>query len=291
MNEKLKSNNINLFSKGLESFKTKGFTITINRIANYFLENNFGVRLFRVNKDLYKANSIFRNRKLEYSKKGFFYVDPMPTVNELNEYYSNVFWNARSKKNYGVSLRDLTHWYILQKYIGEFINGRKLTILNFGAGHGGISNILWMQGHNVINVEPSGLPKSYSKRWECYKEIKQVPLKSIDIVYGSHSLEHVQNIDKFEEEIKRILKKDNYIFWEVPNADSPNCGATRNQLDIPHTYYFKKEYFDNCFDEILLNDSYDCISQLKNNKIVEEWSSFQNEQGAVIRVLGKYNNL
>ena len=280
----------NPLSMVVKSFKEEGFIITIKKSISYFLGKFFGRRLIRVNKDIYKANSIFSNRKLEYSKKGFFYVDPMPTVNELNEYYSNVFWNARSKKNYGVSLRDLTHWYILQKYIGEFINGRKLTILNFGAGHGGISNILWMQGHNVINVEPSGVPKSYSERWEHYKEIEQVPIESIDIVYGSHSLEHVQNIDKFEEEIKRILKKDNYIFWEVPNADNPDCGPIRDKIVSPHTYYFKKEYFDNCFDEILLNDAYDCIAQFKDN-IVDEWSSFKNSQGHVIRVLGKYNNL
>ena len=279
-----------LLYKVVKSFKEEGFIITIKKSINYFLGKFFGIRLIRVNKGINKANSIFRNRKLEYSKKGFFYVNPMPTVNELNEYYSNLYWDERSGKNYGVSLRDLTHWNILQEYIGEFINGRKLTILNFGAGHGGISNIFWMQGHNVINVEPSGVPKFYSERWKHYKEIEQVPLESIDIVYGSHSLEHVQNIDKFEEEIKRILKKDNYIFWEVPNADNPICGPIRDEIVIPHTYYFKKEYFDNCFDEILLNDAYNCIAQFKDN-IVDEWSSFKNAQGEVIRVLGKYNNL
>jgi len=284
-----------MISKVVKSFKEEGFIITIKKSINYFLGKFFGRKLIRVNKDIYKAISIFSNRKLEYSKKGFFYVNPMPTVNELNEYYSNVYWDDYginpNGKNYGVSLRDLTHWNILQEYIGEFINGRKLTILNFGAGHGGISNILWMQGHNVINVEPSGVPKSYSERWEHYEEIEQVPLESIDIVYGSHSLEHVQNIDKFEEEIKRILKKDNYIFWEVPNADHPDCGAMRGQIDIPHTYYFKKEYFDNCFDEILLNDAFDHIGQFNDNDIVDEWSSFKSVQGDVIRVLGKYNNL
>jgi SAM-dependent methyltransferase len=280
----------NALSMVLKSYKEEGFVMAIKESINYILGKFFGKKLIRVNKDIYKANSIFSNRKLEYSKKGFFYVNPMPTVNELNEYYSNVYWGARNAKNYGVSLRDLTHWNILQEYIGEFINGRKLTILNFGAGHGGISNILWMQGHNVINLEPSGIPKSYSERWKHYKEIEQVPSESIDIVYGSHSLEHVQNIDKFEEEIKRILKKDNYIFWEVPNADSPDCGAIRGQIDAPHTYYFKKEYFDNCFDEILLNDAFDSVKQFKDN-IVDKWSSFKDVQGQVIRVLGRYSNL
>ena len=62
-----------------------------------------------------------------------------------------------------------------------------------------------------------------------------------------HSLEHVQNIDKFKKEMQRILKTDAYLFFEVPNAKYPLDGAMNNRIDVPHTYYFYNDFFDTWF--------------------------------------------
>lgn len=62
-------------------------------------------------------------------------------------------------------------------------------------------------------------------------------------MYGSHRLEHVQNIEAFKKEVKRVLKPNGVLFWEVPNADHPNNGAQKGRVDIPHTYYFKTDFF------------------------------------------------
>ena len=276
-----------MFIKVLNSLKNNGITETVANILNFFLVKVLGVRIIKSNKTVYNAGKIFDNRKLIESDDGFFYVDPMPTNEELNKYYATVYWDARSGKEYGASTRDFIHWNILQEYIGEFLNRKELTIMNFWAGHGGISNIFWLQGHNVVNVEPSGLPDFYNERWNVFNHIKDVSSSSIDIIYGSHSLEHVQDIKEFEAEIKRVLRKENYVFWEVPNAANPGNGAMKGQIDIPHTYYFKKDYFDYSFDEVLLNCAYD----QKENINIQDWKKYRNDRGHVLRALGRYLNL
>ena len=110
-----------------------------------------------------------------------------------------------------VNSRDLIHWSILNKFINLSVS-TKINFLNFGAGHGGgISHVFWNAGHSVYNIEPSFIPQFYDQRWVNYKKINDVKDNSIDLIYGSHSLEHVQNIDLFLLEVKRVLKDDGYV--------------------------------------------------------------------------------
>ena len=55
-------------------------------------------------------NAIFTNCNLEYSEEGFYFLNPMPSVDELNEYYSSLYWDSRHEKIYGVNMRDLVHF-------------------------------------------------------------------------------------------------------------------------------------------------------------------------------------
>ena len=79
---------------------------------------------------------------------------------------------------------------------------------------------MYLAGNRVINVEPSGLCLQYQKNWETVSLLDQV-LDKVDFVYASHSLEHVQDIDKFLRQVKKILQPDGYVFWEVPNFPCP----------------------------------------------------------------------
>ena len=138
----------------------------------------------------------------------------------------------------------------------------------------------------IINIEPSKLPQFYQQRWKTFQKISFVEDCSVDIVYGSHSLEHVQDINKFKKEVKRILKPKGILFWEVPNADHPKNGAQKGVIDIPHTYYFKSIFFRNWFKEIILCDAYE---QSHRYDVIERWHDYKNSKGSVIRALGKIN--
>jgi SAM-dependent methyltransferase len=269
----------------IEAYEENGSTGAFSVIVNYFLQRVFGVRLARAN-NLYlnkSAKKVFSKCRLKESDEGFLFLDPMPSVNELNEYYSSVYWGSRNGKNHGVSARDLVHYNIIKKYIPQVLM-KGNVFLNFGAGHGGISNLCWLDEMQIVNVEPSLLPDFYENRWKTYANISEVEDSTVDIIYGSHSLEHVQDIEEFKREVKRVLKPSGFLFWEVPNAEWPGNGAQKGRVDIPHTYYFKADFFNRWFSEILLCDGYDNSHQ---SNVIENWPEYTNGKGRVLRALGR----
>lgn len=271
----------------LNYYKENGLLKFFQLIVNKFLEKFFGLRIVRG--DGISSNSlarkVFGRCKILYSDNSYYYLDPMPSVSDLNEYYSSLYWGSRSGKIYNVNKRDLIHYIILKEYIPDEIVKDKV-FLNFGAGHGGISHLCWIDGMKIVNIEPSLLPKFYENRWEVFADINQVQDSSIDIIYGSHSLEHVQNIQNFKEEVNRVLKPNGYLFWEVPNADANGNGPKENKVHIPHTYYFQRDFFKNWFKEVLICDSYE---QSQRFDVIENWQKYKDLNGSVIRALGKIN--
>lgn len=227
----------------------------------------------------------FEKCKIIKSSEGYFYLDPMPSINDLNDYYKSIYWQARNGRKFGANTRDFVHYHLLKDKIPNFFNTKK-KVLNFGAGHGGMSNIFWFEGFDVINVEPSGLPNFFKNRWSTVSNIEDVTDNSIDFVYGSHSLEHVQDIHYFKKQISRIVKDENLIFWEVPNAKNQNNGPIKNKIRIPHTYYFLVEFFEKWFDKVLLNKAY---KQSHDLGIIEDWESYEDPEGQIIRALGQIN--
>lgn len=229
------------------------------------------------------ARKIFGKCKLKHSKDGFYFVDPMPSSSDLNKYYSSTYWRSRSGKIYGVRPRDLVHYMILNEHIPQCLNDDKVFV-NIGAGHGGISNLMWLKGMKVVNVEPSQLPEFYSERWRTVSEIKCIDDSSVDVIYGSHSLEHVEDINIFKVEARRILKPGGFLFFEVPNAECPTNGVQLGRVDIPHTYYFEKKFFQKWFSNIIICDGYE---QSHKFHVIQNWKEYIDTKGSVIRALGQ----
>ena len=74
------------------------------------------------------------------------------------------------------------------------------------------------------------------------KEIEDLNTK-FDLIYGSHSLEHVSDIRKILKLFKKISDENTIFFFEVPNSFSKE----ELKIEPPHTYYFKREFFFNHF--------------------------------------------
>ncbi len=269
-------------------FEKKGFSGLFIASINFFLTRLFGMRI--TNSEEIDKNSlnneIFTNCNLEYSEEGFYFLNPMPSVNELNEYYSSLYWDSRHEKIYGANMRDLVHFAILEEFIPKYLSTGNV-FLNFGAGHGGISNLCWLKGMEVVNVESSSIPNFYTERWKTVKEINQIENNSVDLIYGSHSLEHIQNIDKFKAQVSRVLKPGGFMFWEVPNADCPSNGAQKGQVDVPHTYYFETNFFEKWFSNYLICGGYE---QSQRFNAIQDWQKYKDDKGSVIRALGQIDN-
>ncbi|MBT8558168.1 class I SAM-dependent methyltransferase [Polynucleobacter paneuropaeus] len=231
-----------------------------------------------------KVASIFRNKQLQWNSDGYWFVTPMPSHEDLDYYYSNIYWDKRGGKNSLVEMRDMNHWLLLVSNIQELKStSKKLRCLNFGAGHGGISYLLFAMGHEVVNVEPSGLPMHLGSRWITFESLNSIK-GEFDLIYGSHSLEHVQNLNEFMSSISRHLKPEGYVFFEVPNCRQSNCkeqmnGGQNGKLAEPHTYYFTIDYFKSLNSRPVINSTY--YENRNLNDIAKD------EDGGVIRYLGQ----
>tara|TARA_A100001015_G_C14913008_1_gene681234 strand:+ start:210 stop:1043 length:834 start_codon:yes stop_codon:yes gene_type:complete len=248
-----------LIKKIFYFYKSRGLYNTLRQLFKSILYR-IGVKFEYLPRkaiiNLAKARKIFSGRNLKYNSKGYWYVDPMPSKHELDEYYKLSYWDSFQPLNYGTSHRDLRHYSLLKKIIPNFDETKK-KILNFGAGHGGISIIFNLLGHDVINVEPSKIPNIFNENWKTLKGIDDVKEEKFDLIYGSHSLEHVQDINNFHKKIIKLSKEETIFLWEVPNALHKNCVPMENRIDIPHTYYFEKKYFSNIYKKIIFLETYD----------------------------------
>ena len=218
------------------------------------------------------------DRRLTYNQRGYWSIDPMPSTPELIRYYSSNYWQQMGGARAGVSLRDLGHYTLLKDMLGDYLEEPR-TLLNFGSGEGGVSHLFHLLGHRVINVEPSGEVAEYSSdRWLTALSIDRV-VEHVDIVYGSHSLEHVPDIYALERDVERLLKPGGFVFWEVPNCLNPANGGTGGEIHPPHTYYLTCSYFASLELEELLNDTFDAFNPHSTRQ--------PPEQASVIRYLGK----
>ena len=88
--------------------------------------------------------------------------------------------------------------------------------------------------------------------------LDSVDEKGFDLIYGSHSLEHVLDLDKTMKIFDKILKPGGLIFMEVPNCHQDcKSGYPDDKLDPPHTYYFTRKYFDSLAGfKVILNKTF-----------------------------------
>jgi hypothetical protein len=212
----------------------------------------------------------------------FFCLSPMPSERDLQSYYAQTYWMARGGNSQSVSLRDFVHKKLLEHYLSEELSPGT-TFLNFGSGHGGISHLMWQDGLNVVNVEPGSRPMVYSSRWECLNSIAEVPDNTVNVIYGSHSLEHVHDIEWFKAQVERVLSPSGSMFWEVPNCDLQHYQVKA----IPHTYYFRRAFFENWLPTILMLDSF----QSQYETEIDKWEETRSGTGDVYRVIGKLGNI
>jgi len=196
----------------------------IKKLVNIFVSNQTSIRnfvaifLFKLNlipdeykgkvRSLYKSKQYvkkFLELKLLYDKLGFYYLDPMPTKDFLKNYYEETYWQSRNDKNYPIRLRDIQHYKLLKKLYPDIDKDSK-KILNFGAGHGGLSILLYAANHKIYNFDFGEKNNLFNERWNHINDWNKINGK-FDLIYGSHSLEHVQNI-------RETIKKNNEISHE-----------------------------------------------------------------------------
>ena len=117
-----------MISNMISVYRKHGFFHSLRVILNFILTRTVGFRIEKsigINTSIV-ARKIFNNRRLKKSNDGYYFVHPMPTEDELGEYYSSVYWDSRHGKKYGVSGRDLIHYHLLKNKIADFFKKNRL---------------------------------------------------------------------------------------------------------------------------------------------------------------------
>lgn len=235
----------------------------IDKLRRYFFHFRKGgikglIKFYQLNR--FEEN-IFSKKKLKWDNLGYWKVDPMPNSEELQKFYSQIYWvnNQHYKTNFLIP-RDLDHLLFLEKKIsGKMFENS--NFMNFGAGHGGLSYLIASKKINVINIEPSEIYSTNIENFHNFKNIDNFlevakDYSKIDILYSSHTVEHLADPINFFKKISSILSDDAKIFIEVPNCRKSNItkdyaeGGCDGKITGSHLIYFTKDFFENLNSEI-----------------------------------------
>lgn len=220
--------------------------------------------------------NLFGNVELVSDARGYWKVDPMPSEEGLAQFYSEDYWASRNQTNVIVTRRDISHFEHLQGFM-SLKSHSPLLGLNFGSGHGGISYLMSSLGHQLINVDPF---ENEPTRFQCVRSLQEID-RDVDLVYASHSIEHVTDIDDVMGHVKRLLRPNGIFYVEVPNNV---FNSQRPILHPPHTYYFSPTFFEQLGFKILELSAYAYDGN-------EYGAKSSNWRGEVLRFVGQKSSL
>jgi len=219
---------------------------------------------------LEKMDKYFKSLNLKHNET-YSRVDPIPNENFFSEYYSSNVEEDFKLKQLPIRKRDLEHYSLTKKLFSEF-EKTKINILNFGSGHAGFSILCGINNHKVTNLDY--FINQDILNYENIENVTDIKMlnEKFDLIYASHSLEHVRSIKKTFEELNKISHENTKFFFEVPNC----FVEKKKKIKSTHTYYFTRNFFNNLFPE---------------NKYCETWKKSKesdDENGDVIRVFGDH---
>jgi len=194
----------------------------------------------------------------------FRFTNPRPDEKEIGKYYESEEYISHSGTSRGIvnKLYGMVRNYTI-KQKGKLIN--RLTIssspaphhlLDIGCGTGEFLSACKQNGWNVTGIEPSDIARKYAKDnygIEPFAPEKLFVLseKKFNVITLWHVLEHVHQLDKTIEQIKKLLVDDGTLIIAVPNCnsfDAEKYGAQWAAWDVPrHIYHFTKKDIEKLF--------------------------------------------
>ena len=225
-----------------------------------------------------KYDKIFKKRKLIYDDKYSFYkIDPFPEKKFFDDYYNDCFPSVMGFSRQMIKERDIEHFELINKKIYKDVN-KKQNILNFGSGNGGISLLLRSKDFKVFNFdysEPSEI--GFKEDYHFINDFNQIKEDiKFDLIYSSHSLEHVIDIKDTLNKFKKFSHSKTLYFFEVPN------GYDQNYIRPPHTYYFTKNFFKKIFKKTNEESFFECQLYIEKKYINND------KKGGVIKLFTNY---
>jgi len=195
---------------------------------------------------------------------GFRFTNPRPDEKEIGKYYESEEYISHSGTSRGVvnKIYGMVRNHNIKKKV-QLIN--RLTkdsglknkyLLDIGCGTGEFLNTCKQSGWNVTGVEPSDVARKHAKdnfgiEPLSPEKLFEINEKKFNVITMWHVLEHVHQLDKTIEQIKKVLLDEGVLIIAVPNCnsfDAEKYGDKWAAWDLPrHIYHFIKKDIEKLF--------------------------------------------
>ena len=187
---------------------------------------------------------------------GMIQQNPIPSEDEVNEYYSNTY-RQDYKKTYIPKIKHVFRAGNLGLDRISFLKNRGVDngrLLDVGAGGGEFTYLSNKLGFISQGIEPNVGYSSYARE-EYGIKVETGQLSDVDgkfnVITMFHALEHIPNPIKVFELLFNLLEKNGYLLIEVPNIET-NDASPHNIFFKAHIHYFSEstlisaasKYFD-----------------------------------------------
>ncbi len=179
---------------------------------------------------------------------GLAYVDPLPSPDELTEFYAQRYREEYKK----TSAPKLRHVYRAGRValdrlgILATIASAPARVLDCGAGGGEFTYLLASRGFRAIGIEPNDAYRDYAAR-EYDIDIRagtveetEFASNEFDVITMFHVLEHLRDPAVGLRRLASWLKNGGHLVVEVPNALT-GVSSPGNLYHRAHLYYFASQ--------------------------------------------------
>ena len=186
-------------------------------------------------------------------------TNPQPDSENLGKYYDspNYISHTDGNKSLFEKLYQAVKNIALKNKLNLINNlsENKGKILDIGAGTGDFLAFVKQNGWQTIGVEPSQKAKEIAlkKGVDFVNETSELENQSFDVITMWHVLEHVPNLEKQIQELKRLLKPNGTLIVAVPNFKSFDANHYKEfwaAYDVPiHFWHFSKTAIKSLFQK------------------------------------------
>ena len=176
---------------------------------------------------------------------GLTYVDPIPTQQELAQFYAERY---RLEYKQATQPR-LKHVYragrvaLERLRVAALLASPPARVLDCGAGGGEFSYLLTSRGYRLTGIEPNDGYREYARR-EYGVDLRPGTLDDaqfadgeFDLITIFHVLEHLRDPGEGLARLARWLRPGGHLYVEVPNALT-DVSSPSNLYHRAHLYYF-----------------------------------------------------
>lgn len=188
----------------------------------------------------------------ECTECGFVFTQGIPDEKEIGRYYESQEYISHSNTKKGIfnKIYHIVRAIMLRRktdLIEKLTLLKNGNILDYGAGTGYFAHAMAKKGWEVTAIEKSPQARELAKTrfgLEIFSEehLSEIGDKELDVVTLWHVMEHIQELDRFWDELYRIIDDTGIAVIALPNCKSYDAKIYKENwaaYDVPrHLWHF-----------------------------------------------------